>query len=83
MVIMDLTSIQDPSFLKRMSVTELESLGSDELNDKTTYPKLLGLEGAKQALDQEVEAAQAAIESLSVPAPLLLEMLSFVVKRNH
>lgn len=58
-------------------------VGSDELNDKTTYPKLLGLEGAKQALDQEVEAAQAAIESLSVPAPLLLEMLSFVVKRNH
>ncbi|MFN3632001.1 polyprenyl synthetase family protein [Exiguobacterium profundum] len=58
-------------------------VGSDELNDKTTFPKLLGLEGAKQALDQEVEAAQAAIESLSVPAPLLLEMLSFVVKRNH
>ena len=58
-------------------------VGSDELNDKTTYPKLLGLEGAKQALDQEVEAAQAAIESLSVPAPLLIEMLSFVVKRNH
>lgn len=58
-------------------------VGSDEFNDKTTYPKLLGLEGAKQALDQEVEAAQAAIESLSVPAPLLLEMLSFVVKRNH
>ncbi|MFY7868818.1 MAG: 1-deoxy-D-xylulose-5-phosphate synthase N-terminal domain-containing protein, partial [Exiguobacterium sp.] len=26
---MDLTSIQDPSFLKRMSVSELESLGSD------------------------------------------------------
>ncbi|WP_031423337.1 polyprenyl synthetase family protein [Exiguobacterium sp. NG55] len=58
-------------------------VGSDELNDKTTYPKLLGLEGAKQALDQEVEAAHAAIKSLSVPAPLLLEMLSFVVKRNH
>lgn len=58
-------------------------VGSDEFNNKTTYPKLLGLEGAKQALDQEVEAAQVAIESLSVPAPLLLEMLSFVVKRNH
>ena len=58
-------------------------VGSDELNDKTTYPKLLGLEGAKQALEQEVGAAHTAIESLSVPAPLLLEMLSFVVKRNH
>ncbi len=29
MVIMDLTSIQDPSFLKRMSVPELEALGAD------------------------------------------------------
>ena len=58
-------------------------VGSDEQNDKTTYPKLLGLDGAKRALNEEVGAAQDAIESLSVPAPLLLEMLSFVVKRNH
>ncbi|TCI24435.1 1-deoxy-D-xylulose-5-phosphate synthase [Exiguobacterium sp. SH3S2] len=29
MVIMDLTSIQDPSFLKKMSVTEIEALGAD------------------------------------------------------
>ncbi|MCT4786793.1 polyprenyl synthetase family protein [Exiguobacterium aestuarii] len=58
-------------------------VGSDEENEKTTYPKLLGLDGAKRALDAEVEAATFAIESLSTPAPLLLDLLAFVVKRNH
>lgn len=58
-------------------------VGSDEENEKTTYPKLLGLDGARRALDQEVEAATSAIQSLSVQAPLLLNLLTFVVKRNH
>ncbi|MDE0564270.1 MULTISPECIES: polyprenyl synthetase family protein [unclassified Exiguobacterium] len=58
-------------------------VGSDEENEKTTYPKLLGLDGAKRALDAEVEAATFAIESLSIQAPLLLDLLAFVVKRNH
>lgn len=58
-------------------------VGSDEDNEKTTYPKLLGLDGAKRALDAEVEAATFAIESLSIQAPLLLDLLAFVVKRNH
>ncbi|WP_074033297.1 polyprenyl synthetase family protein [Exiguobacterium sp. AT1b] len=58
-------------------------IGSDEDNEKTTYPKLLGLDGAKRALDAEVEAATFAIESLSIQAPLLLDLLAFVVKRNH
>ena len=58
-------------------------VGSDEENEKTTYPKLLGLDGAKRALDVEVEAATFAIESLSIQAPLLLDLLAFVVKRNH
>ena len=58
-------------------------VGSDEENEKTTYPKLLGLDGAKRALNAEVEAATFAIESLSIQAPLLLDLLAFVVKRNH
>lgn len=58
-------------------------VGSDEENEKTTYPKLLGLDGAKRALDAEVEAATFAIESLSIQAPQLLDLLAFVVKRNH
>ncbi|WP_215142694.1 polyprenyl synthetase family protein [Exiguobacterium qingdaonense] len=58
-------------------------VGSDEMNEKTTYPKLLGLDGAKRALEMEVDAATDAIESLSIHAPLLLDLLTFVVKRNH
>ncbi|KDN58797.1 polyprenyl synthetase family protein [Exiguobacterium sp. AB2] len=58
-------------------------VGSDEQNDKTTYPKLLGLDGAKLALAREVELAEAELTSLSVKAPLLQAMLDFIVKRNH
>ncbi|MCT4783689.1 MULTISPECIES: polyprenyl synthetase family protein [Exiguobacterium] len=58
-------------------------VGSDEQNDKTTYPKLLGLEGAKHALSREVEWAESELSSLSVEAPLLQAMLDFIVKRNH
>lgn len=58
-------------------------VGSDEGNDKSTYPKLLGLDGAKQALAQEVAEAEAALAELSVASPRLYELLHFVVKRNH
>ena len=58
-------------------------VGSDEQNDKTTYPKLLGLDGAKLALARKVELAEAELTSLSVKAPLLQAMLDFIVKRNH
>ncbi|WP_114165995.1 polyprenyl synthetase family protein [Exiguobacterium sp. TNDT2] len=58
-------------------------VGSDEGNDKATYPKLLGLDGAKEALEREVSESKAALAELSVEAPLLRELLDFVVRRNH
>lgn len=58
-------------------------VGSDEENDKATYPKLLGLDGAKRALAAQVTAANEAIEALSVEATPLKELLDFVVKRDH
>ncbi|AFS70020.1 MULTISPECIES: polyprenyl synthetase family protein [Exiguobacterium] len=58
-------------------------VGSDEGNDKATYPKLLGLDGAKRALAAQVTAANEAIEALSVEATPLKELLDFVVKRDH
>ncbi|WP_214706133.1 MULTISPECIES: polyprenyl synthetase family protein [unclassified Exiguobacterium] len=58
-------------------------VGSDEGNDKATYPKLLGLDGAKKGLEQEVTESEAALAELSVEAPLLRELLDFVVRRNH
>ncbi|WP_214893052.1 polyprenyl synthetase family protein [Exiguobacterium sp. H66] len=58
-------------------------VGSDEGNDKATYPKLLGLEGAKTALAAQVQAAEEAIDALSVEATTLKDLLDFVVKRDH
>ncbi len=58
-------------------------VGSDEGNDKATYPKLLGLEGAKRALAAQVQAAEEAIDALSVEATTLKDLLDFVVKRDH
>lgn len=58
-------------------------VGSDEGNQKTTYPKLLGLDGAKQALNKEVEHAEAVLEELSVEATRLRDLLYFVVRRDH
>lgn len=58
-------------------------VGSDEGNDKATYPKLLGLDGAKRALAAQVTAANEAIEALSVEATPLKDLLDFVVKRDH
>ncbi|MCY1691876.1 polyprenyl synthetase family protein [Exiguobacterium sp. SL14] len=58
-------------------------VGSDEGNEKATYPKLLGLEGAKRALTAQVEATEQAIDALSVEATTLKELLDFVVKRDH
>lgn len=58
-------------------------VGSDEGNDKATYPKLLGLDGAKRALAHEVKQAEAALDELSVASPRLRELLFFVVKRDH
>ncbi|WP_026828906.1 polyprenyl synthetase family protein [Exiguobacterium artemiae] len=58
-------------------------VGSDEGNDKATYPKLLGLDGAERALAAQVTAANEAIEALSVEAAPLKDLLDFVVKRDH
>lgn len=58
-------------------------VGSDEGNEKATYPKLLGLEEAKRALTAQVDAAEQAIDALSVEATTLKELLDFVVKRDH
>lgn len=58
-------------------------VGSDEGNDKATYPKLLGLDGAERALAVQVTAANEAIEALSAEAAPLKDLLDFVVKRDH
>lgn len=58
-------------------------VGSDEQNDKATYPKLLGMDGAKQALKEQVDGANASIDNLTVEGGTLRAILDFVVQRDH
>lgn len=57
-------------------------VGSDESNEKSTYPSLLTLEGAKLKLEQELDSAHEALASLNRPAPLLKAFADLIAKRN-
>ncbi|WP_445449950.1 polyprenyl synthetase family protein, partial [Enterococcus faecalis] len=42
-----------------------KQIGQDEKSDKSTYPALLGLSGAKQALIDELAQAEATVQQLT------------------
>lgn len=57
--------------------------GSDEQQNKPTYPALLGLEGAKQrALDLHHQALQA-LEIFGESADILRNLSAYIVERGH
>lgn len=58
-------------------------IGSDEENHKSTYPALLGVEGAKSALSQEIEAALTALKKTGAKTVLLEAITDLVAKRDH
>lgn len=45
-----------------------KQVGQDEKSDKSTYPALLGLDGAKKALSDELEQAEKVVQQLSESA---------------
>lgn len=57
--------------------------GSDESNQKTTYPSLLTLDGAKKALSQEIEKAKHYLKISGLETGLLEEITDMVANRNH
>ncbi|MGG3450125.1 polyprenyl synthetase family protein [Domibacillus aminovorans] len=57
-------------------------VGSDESNEKSTYPSLLSLTGAKEKLAEELKGAYDALASLGRPAPLLESFASLIVERT-
>jgi geranylgeranyl pyrophosphate synthase len=57
--------------------------GSDLEKNKPTYPALLGLDGAKEKLDQLHQAALKAIESLPYDVAALKAMADYIVQRTH
>nr|WP_279326573.1 farnesyl diphosphate synthase [Bacillus kexueae] len=58
-------------------------VGSDTLNEKTTYPSLLTMEGAKTKLVEHVETAKQYLHTLSINTELLEELCDLIASRDH
>ncbi|MDO6563065.1 polyprenyl synthetase family protein [Amphritea sp. 1_MG-2023] len=57
--------------------------GSDLLHEKSTYPALLGMAGAKQKLDQLNQQAHASIEYFNAAAAPLHWLADYIVERQY
>ncbi|KGR81621.1 polyprenyl synthetase family protein [Lysinibacillus odysseyi] len=59
-----------------------KTAGKDVASDKSTYPALLTIEGAKSKLEDHYQAAVDALKRLSVDSALLQEFATYIVRRN-
>ncbi|MDG5788686.1 polyprenyl synthetase family protein [Evansella sp. AB-P1] len=57
-------------------------VGSDLENDKSTYPKLLGIEGAKEKLSFHIEKAKKYLYETTMDHTLLLELTNYIHTRT-
>lgn len=55
---------------------------SDEKNNKSTYPKILGLEKAKNTRDAKLDEALQALQAFDHKADALRNLARFIVQRN-
>jgi len=58
-------------------------VGSDTENHKSTYPALLGLAGAKEALDSHLHSAKEALASTNLEVSVLSEIADLIGLRNY
>lgn len=58
-------------------------VGSDTENEKSTYPSLLGLDGAKKHKDNYVEKATAALQLAEAEDSYLVALLHYFSQRDH
>lgn len=58
-------------------------VGSDSTNEKSTYPSLLGLDGAKKQMKIYEQKALDALEDARVKQNYLAELLDYFGKRDH
>ncbi len=65
------------------SATLGKNAGSDLEKEKSTYPSLLGIEGAKRCAYEAADAAKAALSSLKGDTSLLSQFADFTVSRDH
>ncbi|WP_285876639.1 polyprenyl synthetase family protein [Fictibacillus phosphorivorans] len=58
-------------------------IGSDEANLKTTYPKLLGLEGARKEMENHVQTSLEHLGKINRNTGILASIADYIIKRNH
>ncbi|PMC39562.1 farnesyl-diphosphate synthase [Bacillus sp. UMB0899] len=58
-------------------------VGSDTLNEKTTYPSILSMQGAKDKLHDHISQAKNLLQHLSTKAELLEQICDLIAKRDH
>lgn len=60
-----------------------KSVGSDEGNQKSTYPKLLGIDGAIQQKDLYVDKAKQALAKADLQDSILSDLTDYFSTRDH
>ncbi|QED50169.1 polyprenyl synthetase family protein [Cytobacillus dafuensis] len=58
-------------------------VGSDTYNNKSTYPSLLSLEGAKKSLHQHIQQAKSKLKETGLNTSLLEEITDLIETRDH
>ncbi|WP_280768382.1 polyprenyl synthetase family protein [Salipaludibacillus daqingensis] len=57
-------------------------VGSDETNNKTTYPKVLGMEGAKEKLSFHLSSAKNHLNNVEIDKDILLGLVDYIGSRT-
>lgn len=60
-----------------------KTAGKDENTDKTTYPKLLGLDGARKEAERLISEAKKSLEPFGDRAVPLLALADFIIDRKN
>ncbi|CAM9618272.1 unnamed protein product [Sphacelaria rigidula] len=60
-----------------------KTAGKDEATDKTTYPKLMGMEGAKKEARRLVDEAHKALDPYGEKAGPLLAIADYIIERQN
>jgi geranylgeranyl diphosphate synthase, type II len=58
-------------------------IGSDEVNQKTTYPKLLGLDGAQNEMKNHIRISLEHLGKINRDTGILASIADYIIKRNH
>src|SRR5690625_141349 len=60
-----------------------KAVGSDEDNEKSTYPKLLGLQGAIDKKNEYVQCAKEALTKAQADTSILMALTDYFSQRDH